>query len=676
MAEKLVQLPESIGKPQTVMFKGQTFYILRFAEGNGPDLEQSKEMAGKMGKEMLTSVDAERTGGVFLLKIGGEGWTFVRNQEVESQGSASRFTGNKVLDAKPSSHAKLLILKEPGTEVAAPQASQATAPQTEKTAPSQADPYMASFERALHGDRELAEVVSKAIESLGNNNIVMLFGAYSGYDKADQYEGRPHHAVKEYAKLVPEYAKAAESVGLSKEQATDLAIQMLDCRSVKEPYAQELRFMDVVYTYSDLSFLTVAFKQIGMQGGKVSDQELAVLKGMMLVAFEYDVTEFVFDTYKISRQIGLTLEQAKPMMMHLIDSDYYMSSDLLIPFNHALNSLSVAKVPPELVPKAFAVLAGDRTHYKQGAYWKSSWIDAYKMFENVVTFVCPSMGLSPKDLLESIVACKSSEDADKLLQNYLKGESAHKLIGEEGVSVIIPNEQKKKYFTPVEGPLSFAALPYRTKRSLEDGIEDLARLMKADYTKGETVAEGAWVFDRYSSTWYSLGGKTEIAGNAVRTSFVNYDISSLSPEPMLFHVHPEKFEFLLEPPKGISQKERIIKFLAATPSRMDYSTVATLMKSELVGDFHPRSFIVNSSGITEYTYPNDIPKIEEMGKNSQAIRDEALLNFDYSSVPTSKAGEGKILVNRLIEQLNEQLPPDFEIRMFGIDDASKLLEHP
>ena len=202
---------------------------------------------------------------------------------------------------------------------------------------------------------------------------------------------------------------------------------------------------------------------------------------------------------------------------------------------------------------------------------------------------------------------------------------------------------------------------------MNDGVSDLEEIAQARSHRWESVGEGMWVFDPNADTWYSLGGKTEVHPDRVRHYFIAYDASQLSERPYMFHTHPEDLEIMLRNPyDDFSTREyqdHVTKFLSSTPSRADYSVVADTI-DRAASDIHPRSFIVHSLGITEFTYPNDLEKIKEKEIKKRDIRDQAMLNFGWNSLGWRRDIVDEATVAKmLVDDLNKLLPEGFAIKL-------------
>ena len=313
-------------------------------------------------------------------------------------------------------------------------------------------------------------------------------------------------------------------------------------------------------------------------------------------------------------------------------------------FNEALKSLYPADVDPDLVVKALGIF-----------YDESVWgMDSYlRMFADMITFGCPHKVPVSTALAYFATLQERGGKPLKMLSGAFTPQS--------------PIDFEDSFFE-LNTPLEHAPQPYKKRGTFNDGMHDLERLVFASRGKFEEVAEGMWVFDPKSNVWYSLGGKTEIVPKAVRHKFVSYDISKLSDEPVLVHVHPEHFERWIEPPNDAlaypEYKQKITKMLSGTPSCADYKAIAEFLK-EASQPVNPHAYIAHSLGVTEVKFPNDVSALESMGETSRDLRDNVLVEFDAENYHSQHGNEERdyTFVRRLMRDLNGRLPEGFGLTL-------------
>jgi hypothetical protein len=449
-----------------------------------------------------------------------------------------------------------------------------------------------------------------------------------------------HYKLRSCLKELPEYLTEAEKSGLSYQQTLEILIHTLE--------TDRFEFSDVdIY----IVLLTRTFKIAGQSGINLS-RDFDALKDLITFGGKSWGPEMAPSLYMLSiaLRLGLSVEQACKIFRK-IDDIGAPATDYVTPhFNNALKSMLPAKVEPALVEEAFGLI-GDNNGYYSGLY---------DLFRTLMTFGGPAQGMTPNELLTHFITRIKTGETSEQKQNTAE----------------VP---KEKYFLENESEvLEHAALPYRKIKSLNAGIKDLEKLALAKSQRWEEAGEGMWTFDPESETWYSLGGQLEtpsmedvFAGKAdrIRHNFLPYDLSRLSEAPYLFHVHPEAYESLIAPPRESlvypELRNDITKFLTATPSGADYGTVGNLLKGS--GKPVPtQSFIAHALGITEFSYPDDPAKLDQMKEQSRNIRDQVLLEFDITGYlkkhgwPVNRLH----LVQSMIRALNKKLPEGFGISLY------------
>jgi hypothetical protein len=264
--------------------------------------------------------------------------------------------------------------------------------------------------------------------------------------------------------------------------------------------------------------------------------------------------------------------------------------------------------------------------------------------------------MTPQAFLTAVIAQKEAGrgDIQDCMVNVFGGGKDLPTANQEAV-VIDPGKAKERYFVVKPGSLEHAALPYRTERSLSDGLSDIEQLAGAQETRGEVLAEGSWIFDPQTQVWYSLGGETKWLGSSnVKHTSLPYDIGQLSSEPVSVHIHPQKFVPIAGEKIGF-----------AFPSNADYRTVATMIETS-GSEIRPRSLIVHPLGITEFTYPNDAEQIRQMGEVAEAIKEQAFAQFgslDALQAQADSMGERQF-TQQLMDQINVALPEGFRFRIY------------
>lgn len=340
-------------------------------------------------------------------------------------------------------------------------------------------------------------------------------------------------------------------------------------------------------------------------------------------------------------RLGLPLEKSHELIQRSMQA--YKAN---IIYNHgwftaALFSLFPSRPEPDVVVEAFGLFCDEPVPGLDGNL---------QIFRDAILFGCPHR-ISPNDFLKQFLAGAGLE---KTPPNLLPA-------SKDGISLT----KNPDSFFELQPPLVHAPQPYRITESFSQGVSDLGALATAQWGKAQEVAEGFWVFDPESKTWYSLGGKTEFDGIKARHRFVPYDISRVSRTPVLVHVHPDYFARRMEiPDEALSDpafKSTLSAFFAAIPSCADFEAVAELIACSS-SPVAPKMAIVHSLGTTEAVMSPEVETMHKMGMKYGEIRDSMLSNFDLETHGTSMLRmDPAEFVHRLMEELNKRLPSPFHL---------------
>ncbi|MBN2053058.1 hypothetical protein JW756_06140 [Candidatus Woesearchaeota archaeon] len=504
-------------------------------------------------------------------------------------------------------------------------------------------------------DSELTDLIAVSSQYLSDNDLARFLQFQKKFDgpatMMETGQKIEHWKLRSSLKRLPDYMKAAESAGLSYSQANELLVHMLK----SEPY----------YFHNEdltITLMTRAYRRVAEAGLRVSDAYDTV-KDMITLGAKSGVIDGCFYSFSNLIRLGLSVEQACRTVMMIPEAEGSASGYPVPHFNDAVKSMMPAKVNPDLVVEAFEYLGGKRPWLNMGNY---------DGFRALMTFGCPTMGLTPNEMLSLFVT--KARNGGKEIPVL---EEVSKELDQHVDNKFIFN--KDRYFTEVQGELEHFAQPYQNKRSLNQGIRDLEKLAVASMHEWDEVEEGMWLFDPEKGIWYSFGGQLELPGmgdvlsgraGSVRHKFIPYDISALSQTPFLFHVHPEGLDSFVSPPENSMAypefRDDLTKFMTATPSRADYGVVAQLLKGSR-RKVPTRSFIAHALGVTEFTYPNDVTRLEEMKEKSRDIRDQVMLWFDigdYVAVVCELSYSRLDLVQRLMRDLDRRLPLGFNLALY------------
>lgn len=506
----------------------------------------------------------------------------------------------------------------------------------------------------LHADGEINGLIATAGTNFAEDDFHTVLQEQSRFDgpvtvmkdRWDAGKKVEHYELRQTLKELPEYMQYAKEAGLSYEQAVELLT--LAFRSTRFEHMQ---------TSHSVKLLKRLYQRAAKENVQLG-QHADVIAEMIRVCGEADLIDSALYSSANAMRLGLSVPQACELASRIPREHGSIAGYWMGHFNDALKSMLPGKVNPALVMEMFDVLCSEN------GWSHSQLLDSLK---HLITFAGPARNMTSDELLSLFLTRLKSKGQLALPSDEAAGggqEAPHSLIS------------KDKYFIENQNDtLEFAALPYRKKASLNDGVRALEKMAVAHSALWEETGEGMWAFDPASETWYSFGGQLELPSmeevlqrkcERVRHNFLPYDISELSNAPVLFHVHPEDYETFLVPDEEaltIPQiKYGLVKFLTATPSGADYGTVADLMEG--AGKPVPtRACIAHALGVTEYTYPNDVAALRDMRTKFRAIRDEVMMEFDLDGYierhgwPVDRLH----MTQSLITLLNEKLPKEFRI---------------
>lgn len=515
-------------------------------------------------------------------------------------------------------------------------------------------------------DSELTDLIATSAQYMKDEDLARFLQRQKKFDgpctMGKTGEKVQHWGLRKSLEHIPDYMESAETMGLTYSQANKLLIHMLD----SEPY-------DFHQTDSTINIMARAYKAASKAKQNIKGSYRNIKK-MIKLGAESGVIDGCFYAFSILMRLGLSVDQACKTVMRIPEAEGSASGYPVPHFNDAIKSMLPAKVNPDLVVEAFEYLGGERPWFNMGDY---------DGFRAIMTFGCPSQGIAPNEMLSKFVTRARNGNKDIPLLETISSE----LNTDEKIPTPLVSEER--YFTETSGELEHAAQPYKNKRTLNQGIRDLEKLAVASGFKWEELGEGMWVFNQEKEIWYSFGGQLVLPGmgqvlsgtaDKVSHKFIPYDISTISNNPFLFHVHPKELDVFVAPSRESMAypqfRDDITKFLTATPSRADYGIIAELLK-ESQRKVPTRSFIAHALGITEFTYPNNITQLEEMKEKSRDIRDQAMLGFDVDNyiLRNGFSSNRFDLVQRLVQDLDKRLPECFNVTLYPIGTDFEKLHH-
>ena len=532
-------------------------------------------------------------------------------------------------------------------------------------------------------DAELTTLLGQGLEHMGQDGLITYI------HKVKRFDTQPVHVTQSYPgeflidmgnsqpvywfylrkdlEILPNYFALADSLGLDQEKGANLLFSLVDSYKYDFYGVTDLiktltqimeicagRNLDFRASVPEFQTFLETAREDGEVGGALGIVQLGIAAGMKLE----QSMEIVTDIYERS---GL----ASYVFMALYDE---------------LAALRANDVDGNLIFHSLkAVIGDDDLYYKQ---------DNFSAFTQLLYIAATHTGYSQTAILEKITGRRATGEANRVFlpANTNDGEASDVLervsnelmpvsaSGEAELATIV--KQPDEYFPDIETPqLVHGILPYRTQRSLWDGLNDLHELMETE------IQEGAWVFDPVSETWYSLGGRTHFQAGRVRQEFFPYDVSALSSSPVFLHIHPAQCETFISPSRDSLSypqlQKKITKFLATMPSSADYRTMSDLMKKN--SQSVPLSgLIVTSTGLTEMRVPNDPECVANFSESFTDLKDEALLEFDAAGYLVQHGIEEPNIdfIQRLLAILNRKLPDDFQISIHSYDEPVELNASP
>lgn len=520
-------------------------------------------------------------------------------------------------------------------------------------------------ELTLQGsDPELGALANTAVQAIGPDHFHDLLVKYERFDHSstDFNSGvvvKTHHTLRQLLVQLPGYIENATATGIDENRAYGLVQAIIG----EEKRSKWSGADDPVVQ------LGRAFAWQAEHHGVVSDEDYTALHNLVAeTAASPDTGDTAINAYRALSRLGLTTAQSIEVIKDSLP--HYEIATFAV---GVFDALSVARVDAAVIKgicgSLFEAHQEDNTPYGIQA--------DYVLLRELIARVCPGADIEPNTFLRQVYDHLSrGKSMTDIAQEYA-GTDARTIEGLEA-QIYDPQDRIEKHFLPKSGGLELAILPYRTERSLEEGLGDLKSIARERGRYRETLGEGLWVFDSTASapTWYSLGGRTELHDGRVRHVHPEYPINEISQRPFLFHCHPMGLEKSVGPdPRDELFPEAALpivnRFLAVTPSRRDYEMVAELLRTPTHQKPAVRSFIAHGSGLTEYTFPNDADALTEMSQHSQAIRDDVLQNVDWERILFDKKWLGLVRIERdknsvvqeLVQRLNDKLPEGFQLRL-------------
>lgn len=483
-------------------------------------------------------------------------------------------------------------------------------------------------------DAELAHHLTTGADALGLDPLNRVLAASErlahGGETVDA-AGRPRWderwTTKRLLAEVPAYAAVSTQVGLTNEEAGDLAAQTVGHVQNHWDQAGEV-----------VANLRNALSASARQGDAPHPEALkAELTAMTAEAGDRHVVNQSLGAFAAARNLGLSTGESAGLVREYMATDGDSVASGIVGLTEALRTLSTSGASLGDVRTVIGGLVSLPPGQRDAA------LNAMK---NTLVYDAPAKDVTPAELMRGIGRqIRGGVPADAALSG------AQAFVGQKEPldlnTAADPGEARDRRFTAKEGPLEHAKLSYQTRRSLNDGVRDLERLARAQSLHGDVVAEGRWVYDPLKRIWFCLGGETFTDGTQTLNShvYIPYPVDHLSDDPHSFIVRPGEFTTGLG--SRVSQ---------TIPTDEDFQAIAHQFDMT-EGRGPAQTFIVHPLGITQVTCPPDSRTIREVGKYvDETVTD--MFRAPNLGESAARLGEGAI-VDFGVRLIGETLPPGF-----------------
>lgn len=352
--------------------------------------------------------------------------------------------------------------------------------------------------RGIVTDPELSRLLIAGTEALGEQGLDRFLRAHQRFNRPTlvmQPDGSTkrdeNYSTKRVLEEVPSYVTSAKGAGLESQQTEDLLLHTINASQ-----------WDFERNDVNIPVLTRALQSSVDHGEALTGQDVEKIQTMITLGARESVIPHSLYAYEAARKAGLSFDDSIKLVTDFLESDFMVAAGYAMPhFDRALATLKVAQVDPEVTKETFAAFQGVQRGERDSAY---------DLFKDAITFACPARKMKPEEFMRAInLQIQAGQGQVTIVDaiGRVLGDDLQLLAGDSEPTVLVPREEREKYFTSKPGNLENAVLPYRTERGFNDGLRDLEKLAEAKGYKWEDVSEGHWVFDPEAQTWYSLGGE-------------------------------------------------------------------------------------------------------------------------------------------------------------------------
>lgn len=508
--------------------------------------------------------------------------------------------------------------------------------------------------------RDLSTYVQKVRRF--NDGPVHICGTFPGVFLMNLEQRRKvwwYNLRKDLVEL-PRYFDLTRALGLSYAESIDLLFSTVDAIKYDSVATGEILspFIDILSTLRDSGF--------GIR------EDLPPFYAFLAVAKKYGDFGYALQTVNAAVKAGVPLHRSLELVIFFYENAAIPGYAFMELYN-ALDQLRANDLEGEALFQALMHISGSDPYYARRNY---------ALFTELMDIVATQTLHEPRELLwnvnqagdHSALAVRgtiaSAEQGSHLLAQAF-GDIAPRAAVDS--SSIVVKKSPERYFPRHRGTtLVHGRLPYRLEKGYEEGLKDLRALTENEFS------EGAWIYDREGAVWYSLGGRTLVENGRVRFQAPLYDLFRLGRRLVFVHIHPQRLETVIAPPRGALAmpqfQKKLTSFYSSMPSGADLQCLAALL-NESSQPIDLEAIIVTPLGITQIAFPNDAQQLKELGARFSALKDEAVLRFNARRYHFFHGirEEDRRFVQRLVRPLNRQLPEGFEITLRTFEEHSSYI---
>jgi len=510
-------------------------------------------------------------------------------------------------------------------------------------------------------DEELAGLVEQAVQITDEEDTVEFINRTKHYngDESNWYN------LREDLKLFPDYFRLTEQLQLNYKEGVDLLFALID--------SDEYHFEGISRKFKFL----IKVLEVSLSNKQDLKSSIPELKELLALEKWQGAIKSRLHHIVLGVNAGMSIAQSISFVKYVVENAT-SAEHAFGAINEELYSLRTLNVSGDVLYQLLMTVGGVDPHRSGGNY---------RMLTQLFYDGSTRTRFSQQEIADKIIEIaerqkRLQEPGQKALATIENRgefgggtEPLQQVLSEitstqsgDATGIVLAVKESNEYFPESRtSELVHGILPYRTSKNGSEGLRDIRRLMQTE------DFEGAWIYDEDLKIWYSLGGRTSFSIGSVQQSFNPYDVSKLSKNPLYVHIHPQGVESLIAPSRdGLTfpeYREKVTKFLASMPSGSDIKTFADLL-THSSAEVSLNALIVNSTGITEVKFPNNVERLQALSEVFTSLKDEVLLEFDVEEYNRQYGQDESDLefVQRLTVFLNSKLPEGFEVVVHPYDD--------